>query len=187
MQMKSDVAKRIEKAKQQDVKYRETPDIVIKVVCRYRAELFFKISRKTKLSRLFNAWTERMETGSFGSAAATTVSASSSSGSGAASVSGSASGKPKPASTSKPTAVPNKSVDADATLAGSMQFIFTHSGRTVEAEQSPEEAGIEDGDEVLAIEMMDLTDAGTADDAVGYAYTSSRRNITHWRAAGYWD
>lgn len=59
--MKSDIAKRADKAKQQDVKYRETPDIVVKVVCRYRAELFFKISRKTKLSRLFNAWTDRME------------------------------------------------------------------------------------------------------------------------------
>ena len=42
--MKNDFAKRVDKAKQQDVKYRETPDIVVKVICRYRAELFFKIS-----------------------------------------------------------------------------------------------------------------------------------------------
>jgi hypothetical protein len=128
MHMKSDVAKRLERAKQQDVKYRETPDIVIKVVCRYRAELFFKISRKTKLARLFNAWTDRMESGALA-----------------------------PKGGAKPAApVPT----------GPMAFVFTHAGRAVDAEQTPEEAGIEDGDEVLAVEMMDLTDAGTAEDAV---------------------
>ncbi|KAI6120653.1 hypothetical protein EDD16DRAFT_827472 [Pisolithus croceorrhizus] len=60
LQMKNDMAKRVDRAKMQDIKYREMPDIVVKVVCRYRAELFFKISRKTKFSRLFNAWTDRM-------------------------------------------------------------------------------------------------------------------------------
>jgi hypothetical protein len=39
-----------------------------------------------------------------------------------------------------------------------MQFIFTHNGRTVEADQTPEEAGMEDADEILAVELMDLTD-----------------------------
>ena len=62
MQMKTDMAKRTERAKLQESKYREMPDIVVRVVCKYRAELYFKISRKTKLARLFNAWTERMET-----------------------------------------------------------------------------------------------------------------------------
>ena len=60
--MKTDMAKRAERAKIQESKYREMPDIVVRVVCKYRAELYFKISRKTKLARLFNAWTERMET-----------------------------------------------------------------------------------------------------------------------------
>src|ERR1700744_1451505 len=56
--------RRTEKLRRQEKKFQDMPDIVVKVVCKYRAELFFKISRKTKLSRLFNAWTERMETGS---------------------------------------------------------------------------------------------------------------------------
>ena len=53
--MKLDMAKRTERAKLQESKYREMPDIVVRVVCKYRAELYFKISRKTKLARLFNA------------------------------------------------------------------------------------------------------------------------------------
>ena len=70
--MKNDIAKRAERSKAQDLKYREMPDIVVKVVCKYRAELFFKISRKTKLSRLFNAWTDRMENGPATSGVSTT-------------------------------------------------------------------------------------------------------------------
>jgi hypothetical protein len=38
----------------QDLKYRQSPDIVVKVVCRYRAELF-KISRKMKHVKFFAA------------------------------------------------------------------------------------------------------------------------------------
>ncbi|KAF9511465.1 hypothetical protein BS47DRAFT_1330944 [Hydnum rufescens UP504] len=41
-------------------------EVILKVVCKYRAELFFKVSRKTKLGRLFNAWTARMNSGSPG-------------------------------------------------------------------------------------------------------------------------
>lgn len=44
------------------------------------------------------------------------------------------------------------------TPSGYMQFLFTHGGRTLEADQTPEEAGLEDGDEILAVELMDLTD-----------------------------
>ncbi|KAJ7070743.1 hypothetical protein C8F01DRAFT_975307 [Mycena amicta] len=126
IQMRNDITKRAEKAKAQDARYREMPDIVVKVVCRYRAELFFKISRKTKLSRLFNAWTDRMEkTG----------------------------GKKGGGGTE------NASVKADAPPSvGTMQFIFTHNGRTVEADQTPEEAGMEDADEIVAVELMDLTE-----------------------------
>ena len=172
--MKTDISKRVDKAKIQDIKFREMPDIVVKVVCRYRAELFFKISRKTKLSRLFGAWTERMETGvgvGLGGGAglgltlgkrgdvgvggkvpaaaaqpngtaktdAASTGSSSSSGSGSNS-SGSVSG-------------PNTSSSSQ-----SMQFIFTHNGRSVDSDQTPEEAGMEDGDEILAVELMDLTE-----------------------------
>jgi hypothetical protein len=39
-------------------------DFILKVVCKYRAELFFKVTRKTKLNRIFRAWTARMNAGS---------------------------------------------------------------------------------------------------------------------------
>ncbi|KAF8899069.1 hypothetical protein BD779DRAFT_1431492 [Infundibulicybe gibba] len=141
LQMKNDLAKRADKAKIQDVKYREMPDIVVKVVCRYRAELFFKISRKTKLLKLFNAWTVRMErTG--GKKGATDVD-----GMPGHQMNGSV--KSDAASTQ-----PSGSVSSNST----MQFIFTHNGRAIESEQTPEEAGMEDGDEILAVELMDLTE-----------------------------
>lgn len=144
--MKNDIAKRADKAKIQDAKYRETPDIVVKVVCRYRAELFFKISRKTKLSRLFNAWTDRMErnggkkleggaTGTIGESVNGLV---------------------------KTDAVPTNPPEGRP----SMQFLFTHNGRSVDADQTPEDAGMEHGDEILAVEMMDLTDEAATEDFV---------------------
>lgn len=167
--MKLDISKRADKAKIQDVKFREMPDIVVKVVCRYRAELFFKISRKTKLSRLFNAWTERMETGAPGAGLGLMGKKGDAGGVGggvkgvmgaqangkaktdaasATSNSSSNSGSPSPSS---PSPSPSPSSQ-------SMQFIFTHNGRSVDSDQTPEEAGMEDGDEILAVELMDLTE-----------------------------
>jgi hypothetical protein len=152
MQMKNDMSKRMDKAKIQDAKYREMPDIVVKVVCRYRAELFFKISRKTKLSRLFNAWTDRMES--------TVGKKSEGKGLAGADVTGNqmnGSAKSEAATTyAAGTSAPN-------TI---MQFVFTHNGRTVEADQTPEEAGMEDGDEILAVELMDLTEGPGVEDWV---------------------
>ncbi|KAJ7651645.1 hypothetical protein DFH06DRAFT_1207639, partial [Mycena polygramma] len=132
IQMRNDITKRADKAKVQDAKYREMPDIVVKVVCRYRAELFFKISRKTKLSRLFNAWTDRME-------------------------------KTGGKKGGIPPGPENGSVKSDA-VPPSGPFIFTHNGRTVEADQTPEEAGMEDADEILAVELMDLTEGPALDE-----------------------
>ena len=145
MQMKNDMAKRAERAKVQESKYREMPDIVVRVVCKYRAELYFKISRKTKLARLFNSWTERMETNISSGAGTSTV------GVGKKGVSPFVNG----------TIVGSTSGSVSSS---SKQFIFSHSGRTLEPDQTPEEAGIEDGDVILAVEMMDLTDGpGTED------------------------
>jgi hypothetical protein len=144
--MKNDVAKRIEKAKAQDSKYREMPDIVVKVVCRYRAELFFKISRKTKLSRLFNAWTDRMA--------------------GGAGVGG-----------NKERLEGSGASDTSAE-APPMQFLFTHSGRTMDADQTPEEAGIEDGDEILAVEIMDLTEGPDIEEMVSSELQSDLQDLT---------
>ncbi|KDR85711.1 hypothetical protein GALMADRAFT_234767 [Galerina marginata CBS 339.88] len=138
MRMKSDFAKRADKVKQQDVKYREMPDIVVKVVCRYRAELFFKISRKTKLSRLINSWTERMERtgGKAGDGKEGTMNGSA---------------KTDAASTHYSGTTGSNS---------GLQFIFTFNGRMLEADQTPEEIGIDEGDEILAVELMDLTEGG---------------------------
>jgi hypothetical protein len=134
------MTKRAEKAKAQDAKYREQPDIVVKVVCRYRAELFFKISRKTKLSRLFNAWTDRME------GVERKLKAAADTASKMAPFVGNVAADNSKAKTEPSNGAPP------------MHFLFTHGGRPVEPEQTPEEAGIDDGDEVLAVELMDLTE-----------------------------
>ena len=158
--MKKDISRRAEKAKMQDLKYRQSPDIVVKVICRYRAELFFKISRKTKLVKLFAAWTDRMETG------------------GGCGGGGSGSGKKAGELTAPSSRLVNgvvpgaPAVGASPSSAGSgANFIFTHSGRQVDAEQTPEEAGMEDGDEILAVELMDLTEGPSAD-----ALVSEKKN-----------
>jgi hypothetical protein len=135
--MKVDLSKRTDKAKQKDTKYRETPDIVVKVNCRYRAELFFKISRKTKVSRLITSWTERMECAG-GKLGGDTKEIGSQNGSETASLPHSGS----PSSNSP------------------IQFIFTFNGRSIEANQTFEEIGIDDDDEILAVELMDLTEGG---------------------------
>lgn len=113
--------RRTDRLKRQEKKFQETPDIVVKVVCKYRAELFFKISRKTKLSRLFNAWTERMDLASDDGKQV----------------------EPK-GSKGGPNPIPP-------------HFLFTYRGRVVESIQTPEEIGLEESDEILAVEMLDLT------------------------------
>lgn len=97
----------------------ESPaDIIVKVVCKYRAELFFKVSRTTKLSKLFVAWTERMDTsGGVGGVGE----------------------KPKPAA------------------GNGMTFLFSHHGRPLSPDRTADAYAIEDNDEILAVEMMDLT------------------------------
>jgi hypothetical protein len=133
----------------QDLKYRQSPDIVVKVVCRYRAELFFKISRKTKLVKLFAAWTDRMETGGSGGG------------------SGKKAGEPTRASSRLVNGVvPGAPVASPSSAVSGANFIFTHSGRQVDAEQTPEEVGMEDGDEILSVELMDLTEGPYADASV---------------------
>lgn len=158
VQMKNDISRRAEKAKMQDLKYRHSPDIVVKVVCRYRAELFFKISRKTKFVKLFAAWTDRMEAGGSGGYG---------SGGGSGGSSGKKSGEPTKTSSRSVNGVVPGAPAASLSSAGSgANFIFTHSGRQVDAEQTPEEAGMEDGDEILAVELMDLTEGPYADGLV---------------------
>lgn len=146
VQMRNDMTRRAEKVKIQDLKFRQSPDIVVKVVCRYRAELFFKISRKTKLSKLFGAWTDRMETSE-----------------------GKKSGELT--STSKLTNGVTRTSGTStksASVGSNTNFIFTHGGRQVDAEQTPEEAAMEDGDEILAVELMDLTESSCTEEPVSF-------------------
>ncbi|CEL54296.1 hypothetical protein RSOLAG1IB_06944 [Rhizoctonia solani AG-1 IB] len=89
----------------------QSADIVVKVVCKFREELFFKINRKTKLTRLFSTWESRMDTG------------------------------------------PNDK------KSGKTHFIFTHAGRAIDWESTPDQAGIENSDVIMAVELMDLTQA----------------------------
>lgn len=153
--LKTDITRRIERARAQDAKWRSSPDVVLKVVCRYRAELFFKISRKTKLARLFGAWTERMD--SPGDSGATKA-------------------KGKEGEAEAEGEVEGEEAKNHA------QFLFSHAGRTLDAESTAEEAGLEDGDEILAVELLDLT-------AEPYPLSSSpaqREVLTkHWPVAYY--
>lgn len=139
--MKDEFSRRHVKAKQQEQRYRDMPDIVVKVMCRYRAELFFKISRKTKLSRLFEAWAERMERKEGKKADSDLV------GDSLAQIGGQ----------TKPESLGGAN-SGSTTSSQTIQFIYTHHGRAIEVDQTPEEVGMDDGDEILAIELMDLTE-----------------------------
>ena len=154
--MKNDMAKRVERAKLQDFKYRDSPDIVVKVICKYRAELYFKISRKTKFSRLFHAWTDRMDSAlalgaGLGAANATTVGTT---------------GKGRQLLSTDRV---NGTAKPDLSKGGPdiIRFIFSHGGRALEPDQTPEEVGMEAGDEILAVELMDLTEGPGTEVVVG--------------------
>ena len=156
--MKNDMAKRVERAKLKDVKYRDSPDIVVKVVCKYRAELYFKISRKTKFSRLFHAWTDRMDSAmavgvGLGAANATIVGTT-------------GKGGRQPLSADRANGIAKLDLPKGVL---DMQFIFSHGGRTLEPDQTPEEAGMEAGDEILAVELMDLTEGPGIEVVVGHS------------------
>lgn len=133
MAMKEEMERRLEQVKRKEKKTREAPDIVVKVICKYRAELLFKISRKAKLSRLFNTWTERMASMS---------------------------------SSKNNDSVKNRATNGTGVTSGDgtdvttppTNFVFLYLGRTISQEQTPEELDMEGGDEILAVEMMDLTD-----------------------------
>lgn len=140
MQMKEDLARRADKARLLDQKYREQPEIVVKVGCRYRAELFFKISRKTKMSRIMTAWTLRMEL--------------------------EREKKMDPENAVIEGILHTGRLDPNNLPPTEIQFLFMHNGRRIEPESTAEENGMEEGDEIMAIELMDLTHGGSAEDWV---------------------
>lgn len=132
----------------QELKYREMPDIVIKVTCRYRAELFFKIGRKTKLCRLFDAWTERMEKSSGKKPEE-----------GSINIGGVITDEKRAGSVTTVNEVARLDGSSAPSRPPPLQYIFTHNGRSIEPDQTPEDANMEDGDDIIAVELMDLTES----------------------------
>lgn len=67
-------------------------------------------------------------------------------------------------------------------LSGSIQFIFTFNGRILDSEQTPEEVGIDEGDEIIAVEMMDLTegDGGSSEEWVSNPLGALTRYDNLW-------
>lgn len=102
------------------------------------------------MSRLFTAWAERMDTNAKKPAHVN-----------GATVGGA--GKEIPAKSSKEQNGQNAAPAASSPPM--MAFMYTHQGRTLQADMTVEEAGIEDADEILAVELMDLT-GPMPDDAV---------------------
>ncbi len=152
-QLNAEISKSKEKARLQEIRSREQPDILVKISCKYRAEVFFKVGRKKRLSALFDVWTNRMEgqdlpplrkTSSNGSGAQVNGAPSVKGGSDAASI---------------------QSITSTHSTCPPLSFVFTHQGRTLDSNFTIAEAGIEDGDELIAIELMDLT-SPVPDDAV---------------------
>jgi hypothetical protein len=159
--MKEDLAKRADRARLLDQKYREQPEIVVKVVCRYRAELFFKISRKTKMARIMTAWTLRMEL--------------------------EREKKLDPENSVIEGILHTGRLDPNNLPPTEIQFLFMHNGRRIDPESTAEENGMEEGDEIVAIELMDLTRGSSSEDWVstlgdlGYSNfnVSLRRNMSN--------
>lgn len=119
----------------------------MKVVCKYRAELFFKISRKTKLSRLFTAWSDRMENNALAALRKAGVPV------GGSQVNGTSAGK----GSDTASIHSNSSTSTNGVPPLPMSFLYTHQGKGLDPEMTVEDAGIEDADEILAVELMDLT------------------------------
>lgn len=154
MQMKEDLAKRADKARLLDQKYREQPEIVVKVMCRYRAELFFKISRKTKMSRIMTAWTLRMEL--------------------------EREKKLDPENSVIEGILHTGRLDPNNLPPTEIQFLFMHNGRRIDPESTAEENGMEEGDEIVAIELMDLTHGGTSEDWEEYVEPKLEKIKKSW-------
>lgn len=113
------------------------------------SQLFFKFKRRSAFTTLFTAWTTRMAPASppahlipppapappppTSKKAKKRLAASSSFAS-------------APAPTTKPSVGPENA------------FVFTYAGKVLSGDMTPEEVGMEDGDEMLAVEMWDLTE-----------------------------
>ena len=113
--------------------------ICIKVHCRHRAEIYFKMTKQTKFERLFRAWSARMDTSMLPS----TTSAISDGGSGNTKT------QPKSETENKSGAALPSRPPPD--------FIYTHNGRPISEDMTVDDVGVEDGDIIVAVELVDLT------------------------------
>lgn len=109
--------------------------ICVKVHCRHRAEIYFKMTKQTKFERLFNAWSARMDTSPLPSSTLTT------------------SGGGDDVKTQSKSEIENKSETPP------LDFIYTHNGRPISEDMTIDGVGVEDGDTIVAVELVDLTES----------------------------
>src|ERR1700733_2822822 len=107
--------------------------IFVKVHCKHRAELYFKMTEQTKFARLFKAWSARMDMSAPPNTSAIA----------------------EEKIQSKPE-VENK--DETATPSPP-DFIYTHNGRPISPDMTVDDVGVEDGDIIVAVELVDLTES----------------------------
>jgi hypothetical protein len=113
--------------------------ICVKVHCKNRAEIYFKMTKQTKFERLFKAWSARMDTSPLPS------STSMASGEGGDDLG--------PQSKSE---TENK---GETAAPSPPDFIYTHNGRPISEDMTVDDVGVEDGDAVVAVELVDLTES----------------------------
>jgi len=166
-QLNAEISKSKEKARLQEIRSREQPDILVKISCKYRAEVFFKVGRKKRLSALFDVWTNRMEGQDLPPLRKTSSNGPGAQVNGAPSVKGGSDAASIQSITSSHSACPP------------LSFVFTHQGRTLDSNLTIAEAGIEDGDELIAIELMDLT-SPVPDDAEEILETNLPKIQKNW-------
>ncbi|KAK4685666.1 hypothetical protein P7C73_g4478, partial [Tremellales sp. Uapishka_1] len=105
-------------------------DILVSVSSRYRGDLWFRIPRRKKLRYLFESWRSKMMD--------------------------STNGFENPA---EPKSKIKGFADKTASAVGPMQlFVFTLYGRVLEEDFTPDELQMCDHDEIVAFEMLDLTE-----------------------------
>lgn len=73
---------------------------------------------------------------------------------------------------------------ASDTSPSDMHFLFTHNGRPIEADQTPEDANMEEGDEIVAIELMDLTQGTGVDEWVCAFHCTMPETVSNKHASG---
>lgn len=111
--------------------------VTLKVVCKYRAELYFKMTRQTKFDKLFKAWSSRMDFNNTSNYSSTNSRSN---------------------SASEDGDEYDDLVPMNGKTDGGAAFVYTHNGRPIGEEMTVDDVGVEDGDTIVAVELVDLTE-----------------------------